>query len=123
MSAGVSAKSITIVGASKGAAIAIIVSHLLANEGVNFVIMGICHPDIIESFRQDQINLFGNILSIYDSEDKYAGSCEELILMSDGRGISRYDEIVLDVGTGHGILYKPLDDWILPTVQWANEIP
>jgi len=123
MSAGVSANNITVVGASKGAAIAIIVSHLLENESVNFVFLGTCHPDVIESFKQDQINLHGNILAIYDSEDKYAGTCDELISISDDRGISGSDEIVLDVGTGHGILYKPLDEWILPSVQWANEIP
>lgn len=123
LGAGVSANNITVVGASKGGAIAIIVSHYLANEDVNYVLMGICHPEVIESFRQDEINLNGNILSIYDSEDKFAGSCDELISISDGGGISGYDEIVLDVGTGHGILYKPLNEWMMPAVEWANEIP
>jgi hypothetical protein len=120
LDAGVPAKNITVVGASKGAGIAIFVSHFLENEEVNFVIMAICHPDEVEYLKQNQILLYGNILSIYDSVDEFAGSCQELFSFSEGKGISKYDEVVLNIGTGHGILYKPLDEWIIPTVQWAG---
>jgi len=48
------------------------------------------------------------------------GSCAKLFALSEGKGLGRHSEIVLHVGTGHGILYKPLDEWILPTVQWAK---
>lgn len=122
LEAGVPAKNITVVGASKGAGIAVYVSHFLKNEGINYVLMGICHPDVVRGFQRDQIFLFGNVLSIYDSVDEFAGSCEELFALSEGKGISRYDEIVLNIGTGHGILYKPLDEWMLPTVEWAKNI-
>jgi hypothetical protein len=120
LSSGVHAGNITVVGASKGAGIAIYVSHLLESEETNFVIMGICHPDIVAELTRDQIFLYGNVLSIYDSIDEYAGSCQDLFSYSHGKGIARYDEVVLDIGTGHGILYEPLDDWILPAVKWAN---
>lgn len=120
LEAGVPAKDITVVGASKGAGIAVYVSHFLENKDINFVIMGICHPDVVEGFIQAQAFLYGNVLSIYDSTDDYAGSCQELFSFSDGKGISRYDEVVVNIGTGHGILYQPLDEWLLPTVQWAN---
>jgi hypothetical protein len=118
--AGVPAKNIIVVGASKGGAIAIFVSHFLENEEVNIVLMGICHPDYVEDLIRDKIFLYGNILSIYDFVDEFAGSCQELFSLSEGRGLSKSNEIVLDIGTGHGILYQPLDDWILPVVQWAN---
>ena len=121
LEAGVPARNITVVGASKGAGITIFASHLLENEEINYVILAICHPDEIETLKQNQIFLFGNILSIYDSVDEYAGSCKELFSFSEGKGISRYDEITLNIGTGHGILYQPLDAWILPTVQWATQ--
>jgi hypothetical protein len=121
--AGVPAQNITVVGASKGGAIAIYVSHFLENQGVNFILMAICHPDYVDILIRDKIALYGNVLSIFDSVDEYAGSCQELFSLSEGRGLSRYDEIVLDIGTGHGILYQPLDDWILPVVQWANKNP
>lgn len=120
LQAGVPAHNITVVGASKGAFIAMYVSHLLKNEYINFVIMGICHPEVVEDFKQSQVNLYGNVLSIYDSADDYAGSCQELFTSSEGKSLSTYDEILLEIGTGHGILYQPLDEWILPAVQWAN---
>jgi hypothetical protein len=118
---GVPAKHITVIGASKGGAIAIYVSHFLENEAVNFVLMAICHSDYVEVLVRDNITLYGNVLSIFDSVDEYAGSCQELFSISEGVGMSSFDEIVLDIGTGHGILYQPLDDWILPVVHWANK--
>jgi len=121
LDAGVPAKNITVVGASKGAGIAIYVSHFLENKEINFVIMAICNPDEVKYLKQNQIVLYGNIQSIYDSTDELAGSCQELFSFSEGRGISRYDEVVLNIGTGHGILYKPLDEWIIPLVQWARK--
>jgi hypothetical protein len=121
LEAGVPAGNITIVGASKGAGIVVYASHYIDNLDMNFVIMAICHPDVVRSFIQDQTWLAGNVLSIYDSVDEYAGSCQELFDYSEGKGISRHDEIVLHVGTGHGILYRPLDEWVLPTVKWAGK--
>jgi len=119
--AGVPAKHITVVGASKGAGIAVYVSHFLENKAVNFVILAICHPDEVSILKQQQIHLYGNVLSIYDSTDEFAGSCQDLFAFSEGKGITRHAEIVLNIGTGHGILYKPLDEWITPVVEWARE--
>jgi hypothetical protein len=121
LKAGVPAGNITIVGASKGAAIAIYVSHILENEAVNFVLLGACPPDEVALFVQNNIFLAGNILAIYDFADKYAGSCEELFGFSADKGLARHHEIVLQIGTGHGILYKPLDEWLIPVVEWARE--
>jgi len=121
LNAGVPAENITVVGASKGAGITIFVSHLLKNIDVNFVIMAICNPETVKALVQDQITLSGNVLSIYDSMDELAGSCQELFSFSEGNGISKYNEIILNLGTGHGILFKPLDEWIIPAVQWARK--
>ena len=108
-------------GASKGGWITAIVSHYLKNQEVNFVLLGICNPDELEPFIQDKIYLYGNVLSIYDYKDEaFAGSCQELFALSEGNGLARHDEIVLQIGTGHGILYQPLDAWINPVVAWAK---
>ena len=120
LDAGVPASSVTVAGASKGSFIAIYVSHLLENRAANFVLLGSCGPDV-EYLMQNQIFLYGNVLSIYDSVDNFAGSCKGLFQFSEGKGISEYNEIVLHVGTGHGILYKALDEWILPLVDWAKK--
>jgi len=117
----VPANNITIVGASKGAGIAIFASHLLENKDLDFVIMAICDPTTVEELKQNEISLYGNVLSIYDSTDELAGSCQGLFSFSEGKGISKFYEIVLNVGTGHGILFKPLDEWIIPVIQWAGK--
>lgn len=121
LDAGVPAANITVVGASKGAGIAVYVSHYLEVEQINYVIMAICHPDVVEAFIKQGVYLYGNVLSIYDSVDEYAGSCRDLFEYSEGRGLSRYDEIVLSMGQGHGILYRPLDEWVIPAVQWPGQ--
>ncbi len=54
------------------------------------------------------------------SNDTMAGSCKRLFTLSEEKGLARHDEIVLEVGTGHGVLYKPLDAWIIPAVDWAK---
>lgn len=113
--------SITIVGASKGAAIAAIVSNMMEHSEANYVLLGSCHPSVIDYWKQQDIALYGNVLAIYDSSDEYAGSCEEVFALSEGKGLGRHEEIVLHVGIGHGILYQPLEDWLLPTVRWAKQ--
>jgi len=120
--AGVPPSSITVVGASKGAAIAAVVSHLVGNPEVNYVLLGTCHPTLVEEWKQGGLILSGNILAIYDFEDdEYSGSCEELFSLAEGKGLNHHVELILQVGTGHGILYQPLPEWVLPTVKWANQ--
>jgi hypothetical protein len=121
LQAGVPPKHITVVGASKGAGITILVSQLVQNKDVNYVIMAICDPATVADLKQNGIILYGNVLSIYDYKDDLAGSCDDLFSFSEGKGLSQHDEIVLKVGTGHGVLYKPLDEWITPIVQWARK--
>jgi hypothetical protein len=120
-SAGVPPDHITVVGASKGGWIAAWVSDMLQNRQVNFVLLGTCHPSMIEYCRVNHVTLYGNVLAISDAVDEYSGACEELFRMSEGTGLGRHEDILLHVGTGHGILYKPLDEWVLPTVNWAKQ--
>jgi hypothetical protein len=114
-------ESITVVGASKGAAIAMIASYFLSNSGVNYVLLGACNPPTVDQLRRQGVSLFGNVLAIYDSSDAYAGSCAEFFAVSEANGPGQHEELVVHVGTGHGILYGPLAEWVLPTVQWANQ--
>jgi hypothetical protein len=120
LEAGVPAQNITIVGASKGAGIAIYASHFIQNPDVRYVIMGICHPNVVGNLMNEQIHLTGHVLSIYDFVDDWAGSCQKLFDFSEGKGLSSYDEVILEIGTGHGILYVPLDEWIDPSIRWAR---
>ncbi len=117
----VPAKSITVVGASKGSYIAATVSYILMNTDLNFVLLGSCHSSVVDRWIERKMRLYGNILAIRDHMDTdLAGSCDELASLSKGAGLSNYQEIILRVGNGHGILYKPMDQWAEPTVQWGH---
>ena len=120
LKAGVPESSITVVGASKGALIAIMVSNMLQKSDINFVLLGICHPDVVAELVQNNTILYGNVLSIYDATDTWAGTCQELFDLSETNKKIRYQEIKLTIGLGHGILYQPLEDWMIPTVEWAS---
>ena len=117
LEAGVPPRSITAVGASRGGAIVILASTLLRNRDVNFVILAACGNSNV--YRETKVDLWGNILSIYDFKDVTgAGSCRRFVDSS--TGVKRYKEIVLRLGTGHGILYRPLGEWVEPTLDWAH---
>lgn len=116
LAAGVPPQQITVVGASKGALIAMRVSTMLKNREVNFIIIAGCSDIVRENF---DIDLHGNILSIYDVNDEIAGPCQKFF--DKATGLNRHKEVELKVGTGHGVLYKPMNEWVDPVVEWAEE--
>lgn len=110
---GIKAQHITVIGASKGALIAMYVSTYLKNSSVNFVFMAACYGASVEP----DLNCYGNILSIYEESDA-AGSCTAL--KSHSNGMAHYKEIQLHTGKRHGFLFKPLPEWIKPCLKWAK---
>lgn len=116
LKAGVPPERITIVGASRGGAIALVASSLIKNRNVNFVILASCAGSRV--FKNIDPNLYGNVLSIYDRDDDTgAGSCNRFVQQSSG--INRHQEIVLATGLGHGIVYHPVKNWLDPLFNWA----
>ena len=114
---GIQPSFITVVGASKGAIIAMLVSSFLKNKNINFVFMAGCNQGIRQQFPE--IKFCGNILSIYEKSDDIGHSCFEF-KNADSTLIGHYKEIALTTGLKHGFLYKPLPQWINPAVKWAN---
>ena len=114
LDAGVPPENLTVVGFSKGGGIAIVASSMLANDDVNFVFIASCnpwlddHPEIVAS---------GRLLSVRESSDELVGSCEGFF----GRSSSphNHDEIVLELGGGHGAFYRPRKEWVDPVISWA----
>lgn len=116
LASGVPPRRITVVGASKGAVIAMLTSTALGNRDVNFVIMSNCNEWVAENFH---IDLHGNVLSIYDMNDEYGRTCRRLF---DGStGLNRRREVELKIGTGHAVLYRPMREWVDLVVEWAAE--
>lgn len=115
---GVPPRHITIVGASRGGQIAIAISTLLKHKDVNFVVVAGCGNGYF--YSQFPINLYGNVLSIYDyKDDTGAGSCQRFF--DKATGLNRYKEVELRVGSGHGIVFQPLKEWVDLVVEWANQ--
>jgi hypothetical protein len=113
--AGVPAGNITVVGASKGALIAMMISSMLRNKDMNFVFISGCTHQVLQKF---DIDFWGNVLTIYDEKDELVGTCKKFFEVS--TGLNHYKEIKLTVGTGHGILYRPIKEWVDPVVKWAR---
>jgi hypothetical protein len=116
LKAGVLPQHVTVIGASKGAIITMLVSTLLKNRDVNFVIMSNCNDWALKNF---EVDLYGNVLSIYDINDEYGETCQKFFERA--TGLNRRKEIELKIGTGHAILYQPLKEWIDPAVEWARQ--
>lgn len=116
---GVSAKEITIVGTSKGGYIAQFVSSHLKNEDLNYVFIG-CYQDA-DILDFPNVHFCGNILTIYEKSDPYGVSAQKKKEASSLK-VPNFKEIELNTGLNHGFLYKAMDEWILPSIQWANRI-
>jgi hypothetical protein len=116
---GVPTSHITVVGASRGAGIAALVSGMVGDSGVNTVLLAICNSEMEATWKRDGVCVKGNVLTLYDSKDSVASSCRSLLERC-APTLRDHGEIVVTVGTGHGILYQPLPAWIEPTVAWAR---
>jgi len=114
LNAGVPPRHITVVGASQGAWIAMLVSTYLENRNLNFVFIAACSAD--PGFLK-VVNLHGNILSIYEKTD-LAQSCQQY--RTDATGINEWKEVKVSTGLKHGFLFRPLKEWTEPAISWAK---
>ncbi|MFL6739359.1 MAG: alpha/beta hydrolase [Sphingomicrobium sp.] len=112
---GVPAADITIVGASKGAVIAMLVSSRLRVDGVHYVFLANCNDWMERTFAP---RFTGDVLSIYEASDDIGQSCRPIAERSPA--IGRFDEIRLETGLGHGVVYRPLPEWVDPATTWAT---
>ncbi|WBL21357.1 alpha/beta hydrolase [Zunongwangia sp. HRR-M8] len=114
---GVDANKITIVGTSKGGYIAQYVSTLANNPDLNFVFIACFRESDLVNIPE--INFCGNILTIYERTDPFGVSALERRKNSTCN-ISHFKEIEINTGLNHGFLFRPLKEWILPTIKWAK---
>lgn len=107
--------SITVVGASRGGVISAYVSTVLREQGINFVILA----GLFEKFLPDEnLKLYGNVLSIHDRSDKQSITPELYFQRSEGLG--KFKAFVLNLDIGHGLIYRPYREWIDPLCAWVR---
>ena len=111
---GIKPSDITVVGASKGGVIAMTVSTLLQNDQLNFVLLANCNEGIRQHY---DILLCGRILSIHEASDEIGNSC--VGIFEDADCPLTTHEIQLETGLEHGFIYRPLDAWMKPAINWA----
>ncbi|CAL2086057.1 conserved hypothetical protein [Tenacibaculum sp. 190524A05c] len=114
---GIQAQNITVAGTSKGGYIAQYVSSLANNPNLNFVFVASFQESDIEHIPE--INYCGNILNIYEKSDPFGVSAIKRKNSSTCH-IQNFKEIQLNTGLKHGFLFQPLQEWIQPTIEWAN---
>ena len=114
LKSGVPPRHVTVVGASQGSWMAMLASTYLKNRALNFVLIAACSAE--DTFLR-LVDLHGNVLSIYERSD-LAGPCEKF--RADATGLGDYQEVEVNTGLRHGFLYRPMKEWVEPTLAWAR---
>jgi len=110
---GIRPNQITVLGASKGGVMAMIISNM--NETpINYIFLG---SNNITIEQENDWSFNGRILGIYDLSDKLAGKPYDHWIEQSPNAKS-FKQVELNTGVGHGFLYKPIDEWLLPTKEW-----
>jgi len=112
---GVPGRRITVIGASKGAVIAMLVSTKVRSPEVGYVILASCNDWVRQNYHVD---LHGEVLSIYEASDDVGGTCEPIFKQS--KQLGKHREVRLDTGLRHGFLYRPMKEWIEPALAWSR---
>lgn len=121
LASGARADRITVVGASMGAAIALVASARLQNPDLRFALLGACMAESVRGLlTEEEKGPSGRFLFIRETSDDLVGPCPPWRddLGSSAPVVAR--EIVLETGLDHGFLYRPLREWVDPVVAWAE---
>lgn len=124
-SSGVLSKNISVVGFSKGGAIALFTAAFAKDPDINYVIMAGCgktgnYLKVYKSFLKNAASkLQGRILSLYDRKDEITGSCSKALALASQGQASK--EIQLDTGKGHGTFYNANQEWLIHISNWLSE--
>lgn len=110
---GVKPRNITIIGASKGAIIASHISDRNINP-INYVLLA-GNNEYQE--KNNAWKFHGQVLCFYDQSDTIAGGNYDY-WKNKQNYTNKFEQIELKTNLGHGFLYKPMKEWIEPTLKW-----
>jgi hypothetical protein len=117
LNAGIPAQNITVVGASQGGQITMLISTYLKRRDLNYVVIGACGAD--EGFLK-LVDLHGSVLFIAERTERYPISlCQRF--RDDATGLVDHKEVETNTGQEHGFLYRPMKEWVEPTIGWAQK--
>ncbi len=110
---GIKPIDITVIGASKGAIIASNISDINTNE-INYVFLA-GNNEYQEN--NNDWKFHGKVLCIYDLSDGIAGKNYDY-WKSKENYTTTFEQLEIKTNLGHGFLYRPLDEWTIPTRKW-----
>lgn len=113
---GVPSGNIAVVGTSKGSLIAMLISTMSMDEDIRYVLIAMCNNMTTNYFN---IRLHGKVLSIYEHTDVVGKSC--VPIKNNSKDIAVFEELKLETGLGHGFVFKPMYEWLLPTFEWIDK--
>jgi pimeloyl-ACP methyl ester carboxylesterase len=121
LESGVAPDHITVVGASMGAAIALLASARLQDPNVRFCVLGACLSESVRGLLAAEGKVpSGRLLSIREASDESTDRCQPWSNDVEPRSPLFARELVLDTGLSHGFLYQPLPEWVNAVVEWAG---
>ncbi len=112
---GVPPENITVIGASKGAMMAMQIADLNGYP-VNYVLLGANSDRTEERFDW---KLHGRILGIYEKSDKIAGK-DYTYWMNRSPDAEEFKQLEINTGLGHGFLFRPIKEWLVPAKEWIG---
>jgi hypothetical protein len=104
-------------GFSKGGALTLGVSALVAADEVGYAILAGCFADA-DGAAQRGPTLRGRFLSLLDRSDRFSPSCATLFANADR--VREKTEHVFETGLDHGLFYRPREEWVDRVVSWAR---
>ena len=113
---GIPPNLISVIGASKGALLAMQVSSQTIYP-INYVLLGANNKQIEEQYTW---MLHGNVLGIYESTDKIAGKNYDHWI-NRSKQTSHFEQLEIKTGLGHGFLYTPRPEWLEPCLEWISK--
>lgn len=113
---GVKPENIGVIGASKGAVMAMYISNMNPNP-VNYILLAANTKELEQYYNW---NLHGRLLGIYERSDVLAGK-DYTHWMNKSTNAIEFKQIELNTGLGHGFLYRPIAEWINPAKKWINK--
>jgi hypothetical protein len=120
LEAGVPPGQITVMGFSKGGALTLRFSPLVAADEVGYTILAGCFADADGAGKRGP-TLRGRFLSLLDRSDRFSPSCKALF--AHAAHVRDKTEHVFETDLDHGLFYEPRAEWVDRVVSWARAAP
>lgn len=101
-----------------GAAVALSVSGKVQQPRLRVVLLGACLSGSLADLEtRSEPPPTGRFLSFRERSDELTEPCQAY------QGDLEVEEHLLDTGLAHGFLYRPLPEWLEPSIAWLQRYP